>query len=40
MSAYLSVDSVVGLSIGRADASVFRGAKVSRFEEQGFCFAV
>lgn len=40
MSEFLSTDSVGGLSMGRADANVFRGKKVSCVQEHDFCFAV
>ena len=40
MAAHLSTDLAAGRSLGRSKANVFRGARVSRFEEQDFCFAV
>ena len=40
MAAYLSTDSVAGVSMGRTQAHVFRGARVWRFKEHDFCFAV
>ena len=40
MAAHLSMDLAAGRSLGRSKANVFRGRKVSRFEEHGFCFAV
>lgn len=40
MAASFSTDLAAGPSMGRSKANVFRGAKVSRFEEHDFCFAV
>ena len=40
MAANLSMDLAAGRSMDRAALNVFRGAKVSRFEEHDFCFAV
>ena len=40
MAAYLSTDVAGGPSMGGFQANVFRGAKVSRFHEHDFCFAV
>ena len=40
MAASLSTDLAAGPSMGRSEANVFRGAKVSHFEEHDFCFAV
>ena len=34
------VDEGVTTEVGTTQANVFRGAKVSRFEEHDFCFAV
>ena len=40
MTASLSENLAAGPSMGRSKVNVFRGAKVSRFEEHDFCFAV
>ena len=40
MAANFTTDLAAGPPMGRAKANVFRGAKVSRFEEHDFCFAV
>ena len=40
MAAYLSMDLVAGGPMGRTKANVFPGARVSRFQEHDFCFAV
>jgi len=34
------VDDGVTMQVGKTQANVFRGSKVSRFEEHDFCFAV
>ena len=34
------VDDGVTTAVGKTQANVFRGSKVSRFEEHDFCFAV
>ena len=34
------IDDGVTTEVGKTQANVFRGAKVSRFEEHDFCFAV
>ena len=40
MAANLFRDPEAGRSMDSANLNVFRGAKVSRFEEHDFCFAV
>ncbi len=34
------VDDGVTMQVGKTQANVFRGSKVSRFEEHDFCFAL
>ncbi len=40
MAANLFMELAVGRSMDSANLNVFRGLKVSRFEEHDFCFAV
>ncbi|MDE2904715.1 MAG: hypothetical protein OXQ28_01385 [Acidobacteriota bacterium] len=40
MAANFFMKLAAGRSMDSADLNVFRGAKVSRFEEHDFCFAV
>ena len=40
MAANLFLDLAPGRSMDRANLNVFRGSKVSRFQEHDFCFAL